>query len=348
MGLYGRLGITLVLFITLLSFQNCGSLNSGMESKSSDSNAQLNDGSFFKGEPYDPDLIPFELTDQAAVDAARTYLNRQGYRTMAFTEDGDIYIANSGNNALVENQDDWDEAVLERCQLTHMNKPCSLFASGDLIAQDRADFVVGFNSKITVPATFDGNLLPGPINYWQKYQAANYGTGTPTYQSMAIGRNGASHNGWSDVSQAESDRRALEFCESVSDLTCTLYAQGMNVVFDLNSYQWEPRRVFYGPRDFNVDEIPFVTESVRETIRSQYGGSNLPYFALALDRYGRWESIRSSSPIVQADLDTITNQCNLKIPVVEGGAFQKTCFIYSIDAQVVLTRDEFRATSLGY
>ncbi len=347
MGLKSRIFLFFGLFVTVISFQNCGKLVSKGESSQSTNIEGLADTSFFKGDPYDPSLIPFKITTEDAINAARFYNNRNGFRAMAFTEIGEMYVSSSGDNQNVEDQADWDEAVLERCQLQYMNRPCSLFASGDLIAQDRNDFLVNFNSVITVPETFSGQFIPGNINHWQNHAEQTYPDVDPgEFKSYAVGRHGATHSGWSRVSQEDATRRAMEFCEAIIDEPCTLYAVGMNVVFDLNDYQWDEKRIIYGPAAFNADTIPFVDDNVREIIRAEQSQS--AFYALALDRYGFWESVQSTQAVTQAEINQMIADCNAKIPPPAPGGRRRDCFLYSVDDQVVYTRESFSLATFGY
>ena len=345
-----RLSFVLGLVLTLFVYQNCAELKSGMTSANSDNNqdgtGQGTNSEFLKGDPYDTSLIPFVLDDPEAIEVANVYRNLTGYKAMAFTENGDIYAAKN-ESTLIENQDDWNEAVLERCQLFFMNQPCSLFAEGDVIAQNRDDFIVGFNPVITVPATFDAFQVPGSINYWQSHHAATYPdfTNNP-FKAFAIGSNGATHPGWSQDSQAEANRRALEFCEAISDEPCVLYAVGLDVVFDLENYAFDQKVLTWGPRAFVVDEIPFIPDSVREVIRAEYNQGL--FYVLALDKFGYWFTVQSSTPIVQADRDAAIAGCNAKLPEPVPGASERSCYIYSIDDQVVVTRDDYTMATYGY
>ncbi len=347
MGLKSRIYLFIGLIVTVVGFQNCSKMASTSASGDSSRVEGVADVEFFKGDPYDPSLIPFQLTSEDAINQAQFYNNRNGFRAMAFTENGEMYVSSSGNNQNVQDQADWDEAVLERCQLQYMNRPCSLFASGDLIAQDRNDFLVNFNSVITVPETFSGQLIPGNINHWQDYADQTYPDIDPgEFKSYAVGRHGATHSGWSRVSQEDATRRAMEFCEAILDEPCTLYAVGLDVVFNLDDYQWDQRRVTYGPVAFNADSIPFIDDSVREIIRDQHSQSS--FYALAIDRYGFWESVQSTQTITQAQIDQMIAACNAKIPAPAPGGRARECFLYSVDDQVVFTRESFTMATYGY
>ena len=339
-----------IAFVCLIAlaviFQNCGNqLRSTAVDQQSNSRLEGDGIAFFAGQDYDPSLLPYELTDQADIDAANGYSNLQGFKSIAFTEDGELFIAN-GNSQYLNTQQEWDRVVLERCQIWSMNKACSLFASGNVIAQDAEHFLDNFVRTVQVPATFDGNMIPGEIDYWRTFIAGRYPDFTNNaFKAFAIGPRGGSQSGWSDVSQAEATRRAMEYCEALINTPCTLYAEGLGVVFNLDSYQFDQQRIFYAPRAFNVDEIPFISEATRETIRTNYNQAmaNGENFLLWMDRYGNtWQMLRSANNVNNRDRQDALNRCNANVPpppVAEFG--QRTCFFYSENNQVMMTRDAY-------
>ena len=329
--------------VTALFFQNCSQGFDGDGGAEAESIRTPSNLDFTQGQAYDSTLLPYPL-ESDSLTTAQAYSEMVGFKAMAFTQRGELYVANS-SDSLISSQEEWERVTLERCQLVSMNQSCSLFASGDFVFQDGDDFLRNFVKPIVVPSSFDGNLLPGVIDHWRVAAATAYPDFSLTqFKGFAIGPNGSGFSGWSQVSQAEASRRALEYCEASDNHTCTIYAEGLTPVLNLANYSWGNQKVFYAPRGFNIDEIPFITDVVREEIRAEYdlSVSNGEYFALAMEQFGGRESLVSATPITQTELDTLVSDCTANIPApANPGDPQRSCFLYSVDADLVMTRQSY-------
>jgi hypothetical protein len=294
---------------------------------------------FAAGETFSAADFPYLVTDTDQLALIAGYSARVGYKAFAMTEDGDFYIA-STNEAEVEDQADWDQAILERCQIFFENKPCSLLLSGDVYAQNQMDFENNFVSNINLSAVVDANFqFPGVINHWQNIHSTNYPMFDPgEFKAMALGRNGRNVTGFSPTSQAQASRKALEVCESATDDGCILMAEGINVVLDLNNLSFGQNTIRYAPNTVDVDDIPFIDVTLRNTIRNEYALAinNGFHYALILDRYGQHTRETQNAPFSQAQLQNLIDQCTANLNVDT-----RECFVYSIDNQIVMTRDSF-------
>ena len=115
------------------------------------------------------------------------------------------------------------------------------------------------------------------------------------------------------------------------------------MIFDLQNYQWEKQRVFYGPRPFNAQEIPFARDDVRDNLEMQHAEAMAAgeHFLLWMDRYGNVrEVLRSANPVNNRERREASDRCNAAIPDPPNPEWSKrTCFLYSEDNQVVMTRE---------
>lgn len=354
----GAFGVTALMAVFL--FQNCGDFSTVAGKATMASNEPMPEPGpggltdpdstppapedlapkFKAGDPFAVSLVPY--TPDATLQAQlNTYEAQTGFKAVVLAPNGQG-LAWAARNDLVRTQQEWTRVLLERCQLLSMNRPCSLFAEGNTIKYNEADFFANHRSVIDVPETFDAMKLPGVIDHWRNYHRETYATGASRFRSIAISWEGTSHTGWSDSSQEESNRRTLEFCEVSANTTCALYAEGNNVVFDLATYRWAAKRVFYGPRTFDLEYVPFISDSYRTTrLKPVYDrvAANQVHAVFAMNRYAQTYIFESPRPITAADQTRAIAECNRLIPSPDDPRESvNRCFIYSIDMEVLMTR----------
>ena len=342
----------LSVFSISVFFQNCSQSLSGSGSAEFSYAPEENQNeqvSFKAGDTFDPLLVPYVIASEDLKNQLDTYLSWPGtYKSIALTDDG-FGLALGTSNGLVRDQADWDKAILERCHLQN-RKPCSLLASGDLFAQDLSDFLVNHITTIQTPATFDALLVPAEITHWREQQASTYlPIPMDRFKTYSVSPNGGTATGHSSVSQDEATRKSLEFCEALGDLPCTIYAIGENVVFDIDTFQWEAPSISYGPALFDPQRVPFVNDAVRDgPMQAARDAINRDTsVVIALGKRGE-NSIRYvAGPITNNDRQAAIDDCNTRLPVVTNGAFQHTCFIYAENLNVVMTRASFELATWG-
>lgn len=333
-------------FIFLAAFfQNCGANHSVTSTSTSES---LEGQAFVAGQEYQPELVPYKVST-AFNENLLAYKARTGLKAIVLNQSGEGLAQTVGG---AQTQEEVNQVLLERCQLVFGNKPCAVFAEGNIIKFNEVDFYKNHKNAIAaIGVQFDANKIPGALKRAKDALALSYPNPNDTYNSLAIGRDGTIHRGWSAATQAEADRLALEMCESIRNLVCTLYASGLNVVFSLENFQWTPAAVhYYAPAAFDLSKIPFIDDLARRgglsTANSQLMSGQ--HVVIALNRYGRWGVVASGNPISAADRTLAINRCNERIVYGPGTTFEYKCFVYSVDRSVVLTRDEFTMASFGY
>ncbi len=254
-------------------------------------------------------------------------------------------FARGYNGELITSQAELNRVLLERCQLAS-GQNCALFAEGNLIKYGEADFVANHINRIEVPEVFDGMKIPGVVVYWRAYQRDTYGKGSIPFESLAFSPQGGTSSGFSETSQAEASRRALEFCEAVRDLPCTLYMEGDTVAFDLETFEWSRKRIFYGPREFDLTIVPFIADTYRngvlKTIMDRVAAGQ-SHAVFAMNRYGVNYIFESPAPATETQRARAITECNIRVPVPTPGQLNvHRCFIYSVDLEVVLTQQQLR------
>lgn len=329
--------------LSVLCFQNCGNFNS---TGSNQSPSNISSADFKAGDTFKPELVPYNVSPELA-NALANYSQLNGFKAVVLTKEGNG-LAYSLPDAV--SQADASQALLERCQV-QFKQLCALFAEGNFIKYDAKDFSTKHLSVIFNVTTFDAMRIPGPVFKWKEHTMRTYPGTTTTYHAIALGIRGALYQGWSNVSQIDASRRALEFCEAPTDHPCTLYAEEFNVLFDIDNFQWTQRLVDFGPKTLDINRIPFISDDQRTRIAVpmyQRMVNNNNRSVVAISRYGHWYHRESTQNITQADRDFVLQECNKLIPPNPDPAqYQYRCFIYSENMQVVMTRAIYDQYSLG-
>ena len=324
----------LTIISSLFLFQNCGSFSEEASTANPSELDVPNDEKFKAGDPFDYVKIPYNL-DANFKKSVEKYSDRTGYKALALAANGLGSIRSS--DAFMD-QDDANLSALQDCQLL-TKLPCSLFAEGDIIKYSEKMFYQNHSFWIEDVEAFDPMLVPGHARYWRIQN--NYLTRTNPYKAYAIGLQGATASGWSDHSQSEANRRALEFCEAHSFTfnPCTLYAVGNNVVFNSSDFNWAAQQIRgLAPDALNVSKIPFVRDIDRTGhIKDQYNKiSASQHLVIAITRYGHYRAILAST-LAQAR-QTALNECNAALEA--SANFE--CFVYSENKKIVMTIESFR------
>jgi hypothetical protein len=346
-------GITFPLLFVLVVFQNCGGLSSNESMK-----VNLSDGKEpFEDEIVDVELEPFMAGETVAlhklpfqilssdVTALGRYLNSQHPKMIAFSEEGEAFIF---TNEIARDQAEATRVGLERCQLLY-ERYCSLYAEGNIISQNQDDFHANFNNNLPRQTVFDAMRTPAHNAHWQEMLATNYANSGANFKAIALSKRGVVMNGWSNISQDEANRRALEFCQTWGH-QCTLYAVDEQVVFDYEDFEWSPNLVDLAPNPLNIARIPFITDSQRLEMTPLIEGMSADTkFVIALSRFGHYDIKVDSSPgtqISEATLQSALTDCNSRItPPAEGGRGHE-CFIYSERRQITMTQETLNRYAL--
>ncbi len=290
---------------------------------------------FLAGDTFSVDKLP-ALESSLLYNIKNNYDNHSGFKAIALAANGK---GASWGGPGFNSQEDVNKVMLERCQLVSNNLPCAIFAEGDTVKYDEVNFITNMKRHIQETSIFNENLLPGITENSKKaFAGGYYKTSSRNYRALAIGWVGNAQPGFSDVSQSEANRRALESCEITSFQPCTVYAQGNQVVFDFNNYKWSPKLVHFGPRRFDPQLVPFVRDSdrnnqMKQTVSDVNSGK---YVVLALSRYGHfWRKVQSK-PISSDDKKYAKAKCNQS----SGSSTRYQCFIYSVNLDVVFTKSD--------
>ncbi len=126
----------------------------------------------------------------------------------------------------------------------------------------------------------------------------------------------------------------------------------MEVVFDINNYDFGDPLIQYAPAALDLNRIPFVSDLRRSTVLNTAvadakAGNSV---VIALSRYGhlRVETQAGNGPITPATREAVRQRCTDTIsrqPNATG--YQHECFIYSEGNQVVMTREDFEFYAHG-
>lgn len=327
--------ISLAATISIL-FQNCGNYTGTSEQSVSSELEVADDAKFKAGDDFNAKKIPYTL-DPDFKNLVENYRTRVGFKALALAANGKGSIR-SGD--AFYDQEDANQAALQDCQLI-AQLPCALFAEGDFIKYDERDFYSHHGFWITDVVNFDPNALPGLAKQWR--ESNTYINRTNAFKAYAIGPSGAGSAGWSEDSQAEANRRALEFCEILSTKLhpCVLYAVGNNVVFKSSSFSWSSPQISQLAGDpLVIAKIPFIREVDRNPILNLYNQiSSSKHLVVVMSRYGHYRAILASS--IAAAKETALNNCNAALDVDS----RYECFVYSEDKNVVMSIQSLRAAS---
>ena len=336
-----QLGSIASLLILVFLFQNCGAgLNSSVVSDSTNipivpTIPNITDPSQFKaGDSLVREAVPFTL-DQDFEEVFLDYLTQPDYKALVFAESGvyfSIYFAQAPS------QESVTRTALERCELNTKLR-CSVLAEGDLIKYDRSVFFTSFHYPIVNRVSFDTNSVPG-ISFnsvqWNEYYVAQ---DQSPFKAFSITTNGASAIGYSQVSQAEADRRSLEICDARYPHPCSLYASNLAVVFNNRASEFG-HVLDFSPIAVDPEEIPFIEDILRPEFESHLLALSQDGFgAIALNIYGQQITQTSQQPLSSNDLNALVQACESQIatPSAING-----CFLYSVNGVVVLNEGDIR------
>ncbi len=336
--------------VLILLFQNCGGgavSSLGQETDSSGNPIvvpQSDPNHFNAGDDFDSEKVPVKVGDAELNEGLQNYLvSDEMYKAIALTSDGRGYIGLS-SDPLIEDQADWNRAVLERCQI-QTRSSCALLAEGNQFKQEVNAFLNGFNSQLLVPADLDTQMLPGEIQFWKDHAADYYANGSAEFKSIAINQEGQSIASSSSENQQEANKRALERCEAFADSPCTLYSVGAEVVFDLQTYTLAPKTIVYAPADFDSQKVPFVKEKARnglfKTYQDDLKSGKFKFGIATISKFGNGFVKKKASAITNADRKEAINKCNSGMPEDTSGNPVSQCFIYAENLQVVMTRESY-------
>lgn len=340
-----------------LLFQNCGSKGGDAATAASqiESLDTQDPDPVTPKPPVTPESTPlFKAGDTVTADKlpynpkadfktlVTNYLKITGsYKAIAMANDG-TGIARSSVEFVT--QAEADDVILERCQLASGNKPCSLLARGNKFVYNEKDFYNQHTDVLESGARkFNPKTIPGLAYKWRLYaEGEGYVTRKNKYKAYAISVH-ATSPGWSEVSQAEADRRAVEYCEATGNLPCTLYASGNNVVFNVSTFVMNKKMVIlFGQRAFAGANIPFITDAARINLDKEIKklvSTDKKQVVLAMSRYGHY--YYTSGNKMDAALEkSAVDKCNAAIEA--GANFQ--CFVYSKNLDVIFTRATLEAS----
>lgn len=333
----------------LFAFQNCGEFNasSGIENSSPIATAPVSGQRFLKGQTLNSEILPYNV-DASAKENMKSYLQLTNFKAVAFSEDGQVFIVDKD---IVQSQSEINRIALEVCQLKSKNRACAIFAEGNLVKFDEDDFFKSHAKVLENTTVYDHSRLPALADHWKEYFSKNY-PGKNIFDSIAVDGGGGVYRGWSDDSQEDSNSRAIQFCEAPGQSKCALYAEGLKVVFDLDKINYSSHTVLYGPKPLVASEIPFISHQVRmeraiplinELVQQKR------HIAIAINRYGVWYGKSSVDAISNQELQALVESCTALIRRAEPDSpgFKHRCFLYSVDNNVVMTRDSFAEAALG-
>ena len=300
---------------------------------------------FSAGDTFTPTVTPYTLNGPI-VGQIMLYSQVQGFKAIAVAENGQGY---AGGDPAFTSQAEADEVILERCQLSSGNQPCALFASGDTLVYSDTDFYDQHQDVLESGArNFNASTIPGLAFEWRQLAAGDgYDTRNETFKAYAISPNGTTSPGWSNVSQAEASRLALEFCESndsTDSVACTLYAEGDTVLFNVNQFSLNTTRALqFAPSALDPNNVPFVSDDLRAGSIANLAAriANGDNIVITISPFGHFDSESGpaiNNTLIQASL----NDCNGRIPA--GASYQ--CLVYSTNDEVVMTRATL-TTALG-
>ena len=302
---------------------------------------------FLAGQPLNIDQLPM-VPQGRLVEDLEDYTLVPGFKAIAMAANG--YGAAQGD-ARFATQAEANLAVLQRCQIEADNQPCSLLAEGDALAFSESEFMSQFADHLQSGArNFDSSSIPTLSDAIKVLTSgAEYVDRLEAFKAYAIDGRGAGSPGWSEVSQAEANRRALEFCEAIADEACTLYAEGDTVVFNVDAFAWNRTKTIAYAVDgenlaFNPATVPFLLDAERATRMQEVvdrvnGGENI---VIALSKYGHYDFEPNAD--VNIAIEDALVECNMELEAA--GISDHSCFIYSVNLNVVMTRQDYVQSSL--
>ena len=276
------------------------------------------------------------------VNDLATYEALTGFKAMAVAKNG---VGLGFSRSQYISQEDANKAVLAACQVLAQNEPCSLFAEGNQLKYDESDFYLKHESVIeSGPRVLDFAKIPGLISILHQDLATRYATNlSMPYKAIAIGNYGKVPF-MLGATQADANRRVLELCEAITAETCTLYAEGNQVVFNVTEFNWNYsiRYLQFAPTAFDASKVPFVGANFR-TDPNFFAG--IPAMVtqgrnpvVALGKEGHFWIGSAAGKTVAENRATAQTSCDALIP---GGKHK--CIIYSINNDIVWTRAQLDA-----
>lgn len=290
---------------------------------------------FSAGEPFSANKLPY-LPQGNLVSELDAYLSTTGFKAVAIAPNG--YGVARGHSRLAS-QAEANKYVLEACQIVARNMPCGLFAEGNVIKYNEADF---FANQVSVlefgPRSLDIDKIPALPDYNKAAFKTTYESPV-TAKAVANGNFGLVVRGVGET-QAEANRRGLESCEAIRpNETCTLYAIGNTVVFNVTDYNWNytTSHIKYAPLTYAANQVPFVTDATRALpeltgIPAQATAGRNP--VLALSRVGHFGVAAVTGATLAANRTAALAACNAKLSATS----TIQCFVYSENNQVVMTK----------
>lgn len=246
---YKLLFLSLPLIGITLLFQNCGAPTA--QSSKTNSSSALD----IIAEPDAPtnisspeadnnDSLAFKAGDEITlsnIPTTRAYLLEEfnaykadnGFKAIALTLDGYGFMMFQRSGSILQStsQEEANRRALEACQFTSNNRPCSLFAEGNLVKYDENRFLTGMKRAIDLNLTqYKPNLVPLITDAIRDNQLKNYNNGT-TQKALALSITGGGGYRFGDASKSGARTKAVNNCESQpNNDVCFLYAVNGEIV----------------------------------------------------------------------------------------------------------------------
>lgn len=232
-----------LLFSSLVFFQNCGARSNKAAEATGQSAEPLPDPSvpgpagssdFKKGQLFNYDYIPAKTQMVQNMIDSLGYYAHSGAKAVALAPNGLGFVTRRAAGL----QDDASRSALEGCFAISGGKPCSLVAVGYNFAVDLAEIGTSFDFTMATPAPgLSGEKVPFLLTATRNQLIQEYKMAASP-KALAIALDGTysyvAHTAQFPIlSPNEARRLALERCElSAAFSPCTVFAQDDQIVFN--------------------------------------------------------------------------------------------------------------------
>ncbi len=225
----------------MVLFQNCSPAStktappsnnngSGTGDPTPTPNPNPTNNSFTAGDAVSSQNIP---TDKSyMLNNLSNYLAASGFKAIAIAQNGYGYLMYGDSDAPSENQTIASVRAMEACQIASDNNACSLFAEGNTVKYDEADFNQNFQKFIDLSvSTYSADNVPfvNEAIYTNTLPGYTNG-GTNKALALTIDGGGGYRVGAPTADEAEAD--AMNQCEQANPGFCLLYSINDQVVLD--------------------------------------------------------------------------------------------------------------------
>jgi hypothetical protein len=179
--------------------------------------------------------IPF-VPDRVRTGALVGYTTHAGPKAVAVGLDGTAAFVPKDTTDVIGSQAEADRLALERCEMSSINAPCTLFARGNTVVLDPLAMqwtpAIDYTRTTVQPnipgmtvANYNAHMVPYLAGLAQGFQGVTY-----------IAENGQGGNAWR-TTQAQANSEALAFCNQYVGTTgkCFRYATNRSVVMTPNN-----------------------------------------------------------------------------------------------------------------